>query len=71
MGAVLALHEAVEAYLVWIFEDTNLCMIHAKCVAVMPKDIQLAGESGRSHHKFDICIIITIICVVTVSLDHS
>ncbi|XP_058984250.1 uncharacterized protein LOC131805038 [Musca domestica] len=31
-----------EAYLVGLFEDTNLCAIHAKRVAIMPKDIQLA-----------------------------
>ena len=40
--ACLALQEAAEAYLVGIFEDTNLCAIHAKRVTIMPKDIQLA-----------------------------
>ncbi|KAL1343908.1 hypothetical protein HN51_017837 [Arachis hypogaea] len=40
--AVLALQEAVEAYLVGLFEDTNLCAIHAKRVTIMPKDLQLA-----------------------------
>jgi len=34
--------EASEAYLVALFEDTNLCAIHAKRVTIMPKDIQLA-----------------------------
>ncbi len=29
-SAVLALQEASEAYLVGLFEDTNLCAIHAK-----------------------------------------
>uniref|UniRef100_A0A670K2S0 Core Histone H2A/H2B/H3 domain-containing protein n=1 Tax=Podarcis muralis TaxID=64176 RepID=A0A670K2S0_PODMU len=33
---------ASEAYLVGLFEDTNLCAIHAKRVTIMPKDIQLA-----------------------------
>ena len=28
--AVLALHEATEAYIIWLLEDTNLCAIHAK-----------------------------------------
>lgn len=27
---------------VGLFEDTNLCAIHAKRVTIMPKDIQLA-----------------------------
>ncbi|XP_042071003.1 histone H3-like [Haplochromis burtoni] len=48
-SAVMALQEASEAYLVGLFEDTNLCAIHAKRVTIMPKDIQLArrirGES--------------------------
>ncbi len=39
--AVLALQEASEAYLVGLFEDTNLCAIHAKRVTIMPKDMQL------------------------------
>ena len=40
--AIGALQEAAEAYLVGLFEDTNLCAIHAKHVTIMPKDIQLA-----------------------------
>ena len=40
--AMLALQEAAEAHLVGLFEDANLCTIHAKRVTVMPKDIQLA-----------------------------
>ena len=35
-SAVLALQEASEAYLVGLFEDTNLCAIHAKRVTIMP-----------------------------------
>ena len=53
-AAILCLQEAAEAYLVGLFEDTNLCTIHArfedtnlcaihaKRVTIMPKDIQLA-----------------------------
>ncbi|XP_065078901.1 histone H3-like [Ochlerotatus camptorhynchus] len=41
-SAVMALQEASEAYLVGLFEDTNLCAIHAKRVTIMPKEIQLA-----------------------------
>ena len=40
--AIIALQEASEAYLVGLFEDTNLCAIHAKRITIMPKDIQLA-----------------------------
>ena len=40
--AIAALQEASEAYLVGLFEDTNLCAIHARRVTIMPKDIQLA-----------------------------
>ncbi|ELP86914.1 histone H3, putative [Entamoeba invadens IP1] len=41
-SALMALQEAAEAYLVGLFEDSNLCAIHAKRVTIMPKDIQLA-----------------------------
>ena len=41
-AAILCLQEAVEAYLVRLFDDTNLCAIHARRVTIMPKDIQLA-----------------------------
>ena len=40
--AVTALQEAAEAYLVGLFEDTNLCAIHTKQVTIMPKDIHIA-----------------------------
>ena len=46
-SAVLALQEASEAYLVGLFEDTNLCAIHAKRVTIMPKDILLAKKNTR------------------------
>ena len=41
-STILALQEACEAYLVDLFEDTNLCAIHSKRVTIMPKDMQLA-----------------------------
>ena len=47
--AVLALQEATEAYLVGLFEDTNLCAIHAKRVTIMPKDMQLARRIRGEH----------------------
>ena len=49
--ALMALQEAAEAYLVGLFEDTNVCAIHAKRVTITPKDMQLArrirGEQLR------------------------
>ncbi|KAK0242787.1 histone H3 [Armillaria gallica] len=41
-SAVMALQEAAEAYLVSLFEDTNLAAIHAKRVTIQPKDMALA-----------------------------
>ena len=41
-SAIGALQEAAEAYLVGLFEDTNLCAIHSKRITIMPRDIQLA-----------------------------
>ena len=40
--AILCLQEVAEAYLVGLFEDTNLCAIHAKRVMITPKDPKLA-----------------------------
>jgi len=40
--ALLALQEAAEAYMVGLFEDTNLCALHAKRVTIMAKDMHLA-----------------------------
>eukprot|EP00250_Pteridium_aquilinum_P010807 c19638_g1_i1 orf=120-620(+) len=40
--ALVALQEATEDHLVHLFEDTNLCAIHAKRVTIMTKDMQLA-----------------------------
>ncbi|OJT04162.1 histone H3 [Trametes pubescens] len=49
-SAILALQEATEAFLVHMFEDANLCAIHAKRVTIMQRDIWLArrlrGSSG-------------------------
>eukprot|EP00804_Cyclotella_cryptica_P017253 CCRYP_016822-RB/>CCRYP_016822-RB protein AED:0.07 eAED:-0.00 QI:0/-1/0/1/-1/0/1/0/135 len=40
--SLLAIQESVEAFSVGLFEDANLCAIHARRVAIMPKDMQLA-----------------------------
>ena len=41
-NALKALQESSEAYLVGVFEDANLCAIHANRVTIMKKDMQLA-----------------------------
>ena len=41
-GAIYSLQEGAEAYLVNLFDDANLCAIHARRVTLQPKDIQLA-----------------------------
>ena len=52
--AVLALHEASEAYMVGMFEDTNLCALHAKRVTIMPRDMLLARRlRGETWTKPD------------------
>ncbi|XP_078189293.1 histone H3.3-like [Callithrix jacchus] len=45
--AIGAMRDAREACLVGLFEVTNLCAIHVKCVTIMPKDIQLARTHGE------------------------
>ena len=42
--AIRALQESAEAYLIDLFEDTNLCAIQAKRVTILPKDMQLAQK---------------------------
>lgn len=50
-SAMMALQEAAEAYLVGLFEDTNLCAIHARRVTIMVRDMQLARRIRGE--KFD------------------
>jgi histone H3/H4 len=49
--AVLALQEASEAYLVGVFEDANLCAIHAKCVTIMPRTFSWPDKFVVNRHK--------------------
>ena len=50
-GTVLALHEATEAYLIWLLEDTSLCAIHARCVTILPRDMRLARQISGENVK--------------------
>jgi histone H3 len=49
--AILALQEAAEYYLIHLFEDANLCAIHAKRKTIMVKDIQLARRIRRDDEN--------------------
>lgn len=42
ISTILALQEASEMYLTDLFENTNLCAIHAKRMTIMPRDMKLA-----------------------------
>ena len=42
--AVMAIQEAGEAFFVGLLKQANLATIHAKCISIMPKDIQLARQ---------------------------
>ena len=47
-----ALQEAAKAYLIRLFEDTNLCAIHAKRIMILSQDIQLAHKiHGERSYK--------------------
>jgi len=51
-NALVALQEASEMYLIHLFEDSNLCAIHAKRVTIMDRDLQLARRiRGVNNHK--------------------
>ena len=38
---LLAIQEAMEAWLVCLMEDMNLCVIHTKQVMIQPRDLSL------------------------------
>eukprot|EP00804_Cyclotella_cryptica_P002809 CCRYP_009350-RB/>CCRYP_009350-RB protein AED:0.09 eAED:0.09 QI:0/0/0/1/0/0/2/0/139 len=52
--SLLAIQESVEAFSVGLFEDANLCAIHARRVTIMPQDMRLAlrtrGDSELMRH---------------------
>ena len=69
-ATVLVIQEAAEAFLVCLFEDTNLCAIHAKHVTIIPKDMKLAlrirGVSIKDGCSVYVCknwgVIFKIVC---------
>jgi histone H3 len=58
--AILALQEAAEAYLVGLFEDTNLCAIHAKRVRHARMRMRSARDSVRARGVMNIAPQVTI-----------
>lgn len=48
--AVEVLQEATEAYVCHLFEDSNLCAIHAKRVTVMTKDVDLSRRLNKKKY---------------------
>ena len=50
--AILALQKAAEAYLIGLYEDTQLCAIHAKRVTIMVKDMRLAKRIRGEDRKY-------------------
>jgi len=50
-SALEALQNAAEDYLVKLFEDANLCCLHAKRVTIMPRDIQVRPSTLSSPFK--------------------
>ena len=53
--SLLAMQESVEAFSVGLFEDANLCAIHAKRVTIMPKDMQLSLRIRGESHLMNSC----------------
>jgi len=53
-SSLAALQEATEAYVVGLFEDVNLCALHAGRVTVMTRDMHLArrirGDTLRNEY---------------------
>merc|ERR1712241_542145 len=68
-AAIGALQKASEAYLVGLFEDTNLCAIHAKRVTIMPKDIQLARRI-RGERAWNVPFLLHLLFLQILHIDH-
>ncbi len=47
--AVLALQEAAEAFMIDVFSDANLCMMHSKRVTIIAKDMVILVASEGSQ----------------------
>ena len=65
-GAIEAIHEGAESYMISLLEDANLLAIHARRITVQPRDIQLARriEGSRTGAIWDMMIKVTIFKLV-------
>ena len=52
--ALAALQDAAENFLVGLFEDVNLLVVHARRVTVMPQDIRLVLRIQGDHFQWRI-----------------
>ena len=52
--AIAACQEAAENFIVGLFEDVNLLVVHAKRVTVMPRDVRLALRIRADHYCWKI-----------------
>ncbi len=53
-AALDCIHEAAEAFMVELFEDSNLVAIHSKRVTIQPRDMQLVKNlrgKGQNLHR--------------------
>ena len=48
-GAIKAIHEGAESYMISLLEDANLLAIHTRRITVQPRDIQLAWCIRGEH----------------------
>lgn len=55
-SALGALHEASEAHMVGVFEDTNLLALHAKRKTIQQKDMVLAMRIRRDGEYSDYAV---------------
>ena len=51
-NALLALQEGAEAFIIGLYEDANLCALHAKRVMLMPKDLHLSQKIRGEANKY-------------------
>ncbi len=76
--SLLAMQESVEAFSIGLFEDVNLCAIHAKRVTIIPKDMQLSLRIRGESHLMNSCagkwsvlmraFTLTVMAIFTISL---